>query len=118
MNQSFPGNVRELENIVEHAATLAIGERVEINDLPIGDSLDVPQPKAPIPQLPDEGLELDEYLAHVEREILLKALEKAGGVRKNAAKLLKVSFRSLRYRLAKYGYGDDDRQNDDELEEL
>jgi two-component system response regulator PilR (NtrC family) len=117
MGQSFPGNVRELENIVEHAATLAIGERVEINDLPIGDLSDVPHPKAPIPDIPDQGLDLDDYLGEVERQLLLNALEKAGGVRKNAAKLLNMSFRSLRYRLVKYGYSDDDRQNDDEREE-
>ncbi|MBN1654999.1 MAG: sigma-54-dependent Fis family transcriptional regulator [Deltaproteobacteria bacterium] len=117
MSQSFPGNVRELENIVEHAATLAIGQRVEISDLPIGNLSELIHQKVPIPFIPDEGLDLDEYLGEIEKQVLLSALEKAGGVRKNAAQLLNMSFRSLRYRLAKYGFGDDERQSDDELEE-
>jgi two-component system, NtrC family, response regulator PilR len=117
MSQKFPGNVRELENIVEHAATMAIGPRVEISDLPIGNSAESLRPTVPIPFIPDEGLELDEYLGEIERQVLLAALEKAGGVRKNAAALLKMTFRSLRYRLAKYGYSDDEKQSDDDIEE-
>jgi two-component system response regulator PilR (NtrC family) len=59
-----------------------------------------------LPSLED-GLDLDRFLADVERQILVAALEKAGGVRKDAAKLLSTTFRSLRYRLAKYGLADD-----------
>jgi two-component system response regulator PilR (NtrC family) len=61
-----------------------------------------------VPALPEEGVDLDAYLAEVERQLLVAALEKVGGVRKDAAKLLRTTFRSLRYRLAKYGLGGDD----------
>ncbi len=54
-------------------------------------------------QIPDTGLDLDDYLGRIEKDILLKALEKTGGVRKKAAELLGITFRSIRYRLAKFG---------------
>jgi len=53
--------------------------------------------------LPEEGLDLDNYLGNIEKFILLKALDRTGGIRKRAAELLGISFRSIRYRLAKYG---------------
>jgi two-component system response regulator PilR (NtrC family) len=58
-------------------------------------------------QLPPDGLDLDHVLGDMEKNLLLQALERTGGNRTNAAKLLRTSFRSLRYRLAKYGLGDD-----------
>jgi two-component system response regulator PilR (NtrC family) len=56
--------------------------------------------------IPDTGFDLDGHLANIERQVLIAALSKAGGVRKDAATLLRMSFRSFRYRLAKYGLGD------------
>jgi two-component system response regulator PilR (NtrC family) len=53
--------------------------------------------------LPEEGLDLDAHLGGIEKAILLQALERCGGVRKRAAELLGITFRSIRYRLAKYG---------------
>ena len=106
--QQFPGNVRELENILERAATLATGARVELTDLPAEDMQAVSLPSIPPLLLPDRGFDLEKYLGDIERMILTSALEKAGGVRKRAAELLGVSFRSIRYRMAKYGFGDDD----------
>ena len=64
--------------------------------------------------LPQEGLELDSVLNEVERRFLLEALERAGGVRKQAAKLLGVTFRSLRYRLSKHGLGSEAADDDAE----
>jgi two-component system response regulator PilR (NtrC family) len=58
--------------------------------------------------LPEEGCNLDDVLGEVERRLLLQALERAGGVRTQAAKLLSVTFRSLRYRLQKHALGDGD----------
>ena len=101
--QSFPGNVRELENAIERAVTLVVGPRIERTDLP--DAASTLAPAAAV-ALPAEGLDLDAYLGEIERRLLLQALERAGGVRTNAAKLLGTTFRSLRYRLAKYGLGD------------
>jgi two-component system, NtrC family, response regulator PilR len=100
----YPGNVRELENIVEHAVTMASGPRIDVGDLPrlrqtvapgASDGAEV--------AIPDEGFDLDRALADYERAIVLRALEQSGGVRKRAARLLGITFRSLRYRLAKLG---------------
>jgi two-component system response regulator PilR (NtrC family) len=103
--QSFRGNVRELENLVERAVTLALGPRIELGDLTIESVTDLPSVVSPI-MIPDTGFDLDGHLANIERQVLIAALSKAGGVRKDAATLLRMSFRSFRYRLAKYGLGD------------
>jgi two-component system response regulator PilR (NtrC family) len=59
--------------------------------------------------LPEEGCDLDAVLGEVERNLLLQALDRASGVRKNAAEVLGITFRSLRYRLDKHGLGGDDQ---------
>jgi two-component system response regulator PilR (NtrC family) len=106
--QSFRGNVRELENLVERAVTLTLGVRIELPDL-TGDTLTgVPTLAAASVQIPDAGFDLDGHLAAIERQVLIAALAKTGGVRKDAATLLRMTFRSFRYRLAKYGLGDSD----------
>jgi len=110
-SRSYRGNVRELENMIERAVTLTIGSRVELADLDFDASPAQMQRASAspiVPALPDEGVDLDAYLAEVERQLLVAALEKVGGVRKDAAKLLHTTFRSLRYRLAKYGLGGED----------
>jgi two-component system response regulator PilR (NtrC family) len=56
-----------------------------------------------VPEIPAEGVNLEDLVGALERTLLLKALEKTNGVKKKAAKLLKISFRSMRYRLEKYG---------------
>jgi two-component system response regulator PilR (NtrC family) len=97
----FPGNIRELENMIERAVALASGPSIDIADLP--DGVTGRGPAAGVVALPDEGLDLDALLARTERRLLEQALGRTGGVRTAAAKLLGVSFRSLRYRLAKHG---------------
>jgi two-component system response regulator PilR (NtrC family) len=93
----FPGNVRELENILERALALCAGKRIARDDLQL------------TPQTPDaappggEKCPLQEYLDRVEREAILEALEKTRYNRTAAAKLLGVTFRSLRYRLERLG---------------
>ena len=97
--QSYAGNVRELENIVERGVTLAPGRTVNREDL--GDTH--PSKKtASISQIPEGNFDLDNYLTQVEKELLFRALDQAGGVRKRAAELLGMSFRQFRYRLAKH----------------
>ncbi len=108
VQQQYPGNVRELENVVERAVALAVEPYVVRADLLGGMAVD--QSSVPLREfapLPPEGLDLDSHLGELEKNLLLQALERTGGNRTNAAKLLRTSFRSLRYRLAKYGLSED-----------
>jgi two-component system response regulator PilR (NtrC family) len=99
----FPGNVRELENIVERC--LALGDKAitksALPDQVVGCSRTTPLGGAG--ELPPEGMNLEAYLDGIEKCFLLQALEKSGGVKKKAAEILGLSFRSFRYRLAKFG---------------
>ncbi len=97
----FPGNVRELENIVERAVTLATSTQLGLGDLPEEVSGAAGQTTPSLVTLPEDGCNLDDVLGEVERRLIVEALERSGGVRTAAAKLLGVSFRSLRYRLQK-----------------
>ena len=143
----YPGNVRELENVIEHATTLADGDAIREHDLPdsvrdaggmrpvalvtsrdgrfdaveeayvgLGDPSndDVPsyvesgmlrELSAPVVLPIDEGdgASLDDQLARQEKEALLAALARAAGVKKKAATLLGINYRSFRHRLQKYG---------------
>jgi two-component system response regulator PilR (NtrC family) len=60
---------------------------------------------AEAPDLPESGFDLQAHLDGIERRLLEQALQRAGGVKTEAARLLSLTFRSLRYRLAKYGIG-------------
>jgi two-component system response regulator PilR (NtrC family) len=110
----FPGNVRELENVVERAVALAVGQTIGLGDLPREVSGAASQPGPSLVGLPDDGCNLDDVIGEVERRLLLQALERSGGVRTQAAKLLGVTLRSLRYRLQKHGLtaGDGDEETD------
>ncbi|MEL6349660.1 MAG: sigma-54 dependent transcriptional regulator [Myxococcota bacterium] len=101
----FPGNVRELRNLVERAVALCPGSFIQPEDLPEAIRLTSPPDELLTKEedIPDDGLDLDALLAAVEKKWLRKAVDKADGNRTQAAKLLKMTFRSFRYRLAKYG---------------
>jgi two-component system response regulator PilR (NtrC family) len=99
----YPGNVRELENIIERAVTLTTEETVEVDVLPELKRPVMSAPAADSLEIPDDGIDLDRMLHDYERALVARALEQVGGVRKKAAHLLGVSFRSLRYRLNKLG---------------
>ena len=96
----FPGNVRELENMLERAYTLCEHERIEARDLRLADS-----------SLPSDGGEtslaqvdnLEDYLEAIERKLIMQALEETRWNRTAAAARLGMSFRSMRYRLKKLG---------------
>ncbi|MBX3231640.1 MAG: sigma-54-dependent Fis family transcriptional regulator [Labilithrix sp.] len=98
---SFPGNIRELENIIERAVALAVGPKIGLGDLPTEVSGATARTTPALLDLPEAGCDLDAVLAEVERRLILQALERSGGVRTAAAKLLDVTFRSLRYRMQK-----------------
>ena len=128
---NYPGNVRELENIIEHAVALSDGETVHEAHLPDyvlshanGTAVE-PRPvngtaaqwppavMAPEPASttavfapPTTTENLDDNLAAYEKSILLRALAEAGGVKKRAAELLGINYRSFRHRLHKYGLND------------
>jgi two-component system response regulator PilR (NtrC family) len=100
----YPGNVRELENIIERAVTLASSSKIELGDLPALRAAPTPAARESDGlAIPTEGIDLDRVLGDYERKIIERALEQSEGVRKRAAQLLGISFRSLRYRLAKLG---------------
>ncbi len=100
----WPGNVRELANVIERAMALSSAEVLEPSALPPalrGRTSSV----AAAARLPDAGIDLQAHLDAIERGLLEEALTRTGGVKTEAARLLSVTFRSLRYRLAKYGIG-------------
>ena len=99
---TFPGNVRELENMIERAVTLATSPAIGLGDLPAAVSGLSASPAPLLADLPAEGCALDDVLGEVERRLILQALDRTGGVRNAAAKLLGVTARSFRYRLAKH----------------
>ena len=105
---AFPGNVRELENTIERAVALCQGSVIHSDVLPpvIREPRMAAGTSNPQDRLPRDGGKLDEMLAQVERELLREALGRTAGVKKKAAQLLGVSFRSFRYRLEKLGLDD------------
>ncbi|MGH7790455.1 MAG: sigma 54-interacting transcriptional regulator, partial [Candidatus Binatia bacterium] len=135
LQHHYPGNIRELENIVEHAVALCDTDTATEEHLPPY-LLHEPSPRpasveanghghaesverlfgearpaatwAPPPRAsaPADTVNLEQDLADYEKAILLRALDQAGGVKKRAAELLGINYRSLRHRLQKYGLGD------------
>lgn len=101
----YPGNVRELENIVERC--LIIGDKkITLDSLP-QQVMNCTVETAAAVELTPEGMNLEAYLDSLEKNFLQQALAKSGGVKKKAAELLGLTFRSFRYRLAKFGMDDD-----------
>jgi two-component system response regulator PilR (NtrC family) len=92
----WKGNVRELENIIERTVLLTDKEDITPAELPS-------ELTGEISELTDKGINIDKIIEDIEKRYLLQALEKAGGVKTEAAKLLNLSFRSFRHRLLKYG---------------
>jgi two-component system response regulator PilR (NtrC family) len=102
---SFSGNVRQLRNIVERSATLSDSLGLGPDTLPaavrgVGETADAGAVQF------GEGFSLERHLDELERRFLLEGLRRAGGVKMKAAQLLGLTFRSMRYRLAKHGLGD------------
>jgi two-component system response regulator PilR (NtrC family) len=102
----YPGNVRELANVLERAVTLADGPAIGVGDLPPALRSSAGQVAGGPPEvsaIPEAGVDLQSHLDAIERHLLEQALARTGGVKTEAARLLSLTFRSLRYRLAKFG---------------
>ena len=104
---SYPGNVRELENVIERGVALEQGAQLSAESLPGFKQLTY---------IPPGGLDLEQAVGKYEKALLVAALDKVDGVKKRAAKLLNISFRSIRYRLDKYGLntGEDSEEDSDD----
>ena len=99
---NWPGNVRELENVIERAMVMCSGQVIRVDDLPKDFKLNVYQGnRLQLDSLPQEGT-LYETLAHVEKEMILHALEKTDYVQAHAAELLGIGKSGLNQKLKKY----------------
>ena len=94
---TYPGNVRELENILERATALCLDEQVMLDDLQLAAEPTVEG------EVEREGETLDDHMNRIEKQVILDALAKTGFNRTAAARLLGVTFRSLRYRIERLG---------------
>jgi len=97
----WPGNVRELENCIERGLLLCDGDLIDVDSLPesiVGRSELKPDPTAIMPEI----LSIKKAEEILERELIKRALEKTGGNRTHAARLLEISHRSLLYKLKEY----------------
>jgi len=95
LRYDYPGNVRELENLIERAVVLTRDEVIGLADLPLTLAEPAPEPEA--------GVGLIAAVEGLERRMIREALAQANGTQTRAAELLGISERVLRYKLKKYG---------------
>jgi len=97
---SWPGNIRQLESVVERAVLLSEGETIHMEDLP----LEIRHQTAPAArpygfEIPPDGIDIEEF----ERQLIVQAMERSTWVIAKAARLLGLTYRTLQYRLEKFG---------------
>jgi DNA-binding NtrC family response regulator len=113
----WPGNIRELENVIERVVVLARGNEITLRDLPDFLQRDRPVIDTLQLELPAQGISLE----GIEKELLIRALEKFNGNQTHAAKYLDISRKALRYRMEKHGIqkrGIEDEEDTDRPEDL
>src|SRR5262249_53083428 len=101
----WPGNIRELENVLERAVALETTPAILPDSLPQavrGDAARLSGTLPPADGLPASGFDLEAHVKEIERGYIAEALRRAGGVQVKAAELLGMSFRSFRYYVKKY----------------
>jgi two-component system response regulator PilR (NtrC family) len=98
----WPGNIRELENVLERAIVLGAGEMLTAEALPESVRRGRPARGPDVADLPEEGMDLEATLDELESRYLQRALERTGGVQTKAAELLGMTFRQFRYKLQKH----------------
>jgi two-component system, NtrC family, response regulator PilR len=112
----YPGNVRELENVIERTVALEGGSMILPESLP--PFVNTPSGRKMASsheiEIGQDGIDLDKVMGQIEKELLVKAIHAAGGIKKRASKLLHITFRSMRYRVEKYNLG---TVGDDELDD-
>jgi two-component system NtrC family response regulator len=111
-NYRWPGNIRELENVIERIVVLARGDEITKRDLPDFLQRERPAMDAIQLELPSSGISLE----GVEKELIMRALEKFEGNQTHAAKYLDISRKALRYRTEKYGISKKDAEDEEENE--
>lgn len=114
----YPGNVRELENVIERTVALEGGATILPESLPpfVNTAQGRKLASSHEIEITEDGIDLDQVIGQIEKELLVKAIHMSDGVKKRAAKLLKITFRSMRYRCEKYNLGSarDEDGDDDE----
>ena len=99
----WPGNIRELENVIERAVALESSHRIEPESLPLEVRSQSRRAAARETVVPEAGFDVEGHLELLRRSYMLDAMDRVGGVQSRAAKLLGMSFRSFRYFAKKYG---------------
>lgn len=104
MEYRFPGNIRELENIIEKSVALETSNIILPDNLALNENNKLETDKILDIDFPEEGINLNEEMSRIEEILIKKALEKASGSKSKAAKLLHVTLDSFRYRLEKFDF--------------
>src|SRR5690606_8955036 len=101
LEYAWPGNIRELENVLERALVLAEGPKIGLDDLP--ESVRRPAPDGPMLAVDGDDLSVKRQGARLEKHLIMRALDRTGGNKTQAAELLDLSPRALRYKVQEYG---------------
>jgi two-component system response regulator AtoC len=101
LDYPWPGNIRELENVLERALVLTEDDHVSLEDLP--EAVRRPAPDTPGIGVDSDDLSVKKHGARLERHLIQLALDRTGGNKTQAADLLELSPRALRYKIQEYG---------------